>query len=69
MNLFLGMAGIPPFLGFFSKILIISSLLFYENYYLFLLFFISSLIIAFYYIQNYRFFGVNLKNTNFLKQN
>jgi len=69
MNLFLGMSGIPPFLGFFSKILIISSLIYYENYFLFFTFFISSLIIAFYYIQNYRFFGYRLKNITYFKNN
>lgn len=66
-NLFLGMSGIPPFLGFFSKLSIISLLIFYENYFLFFLFFISGLIISFYYIQNYRFFGYNLKSINYSK--
>lgn len=69
MNLFLGMAGIPPFFGFFSKILIISSLLYYNNYFLFTLFFISSLVISFFYIQNYRFYGYNIKNITYLKNN
>ena len=66
-NIFIGMSGIPPFLGFFSKLLIISSILFYENYFLFILFLISSLIISFYYIQNYRFFGYSLKSINYCK--
>jgi NADH:ubiquinone oxidoreductase subunit 2 (subunit N) len=63
------MAGIPPFLGFFSKLSIITLLLFYESYFLFVIFFISGLIISFYYIQNYRFFGYNLKNINHNKNN
>lgn len=64
-SIFLGMAGIPPFFGFFSKILIISNLYFTNNYYLFILFFVVGFILAFYYIQNYRFFGFNQKNLNY----
>lgn len=65
INLFLGMSGIPPFLGFFSKIMVVTLLLYNENYLLFSIFLISGLIISFYYIQNYRFFGYNLKNINY----
>ena len=67
INIFLGMAGIPPFLGFFSKIFVITYLAYNENYFLFILFLLSGLIISFYYIQNYRFLNYNLKNLNFSK--
>jgi NADH-quinone oxidoreductase subunit N len=61
------MAGIPPFLGFFAKISVISLLIFNEEYLLFLLTIISGFFIAYFYIQNYRFFGYNLKNINYTK--
>ena len=66
-NLMLGMSGIPPFLGFFSKISVISVLMLNENYFYFFIFFISGLVLSFYYIQNYRFFGYNLKSINYSK--
>lgn len=61
------MAGIPPFLGFFAKISLISLLLFNEEYLLFFLTLISGFFISFFYIQNYRFFGYNIKNINYNK--
>ena len=66
-NLMLGMSGIPPFLGFFSKISVVSVLMLNENYFYFFIFFISGLVLSFYYIQNYRFFGYNLKSINYSK--
>lgn len=68
-NIFLGMAGLPPFLGFFSKISIISNLYLDSNYFMCILFLISSLIISFFYIQNSRFFGFFLKKIKFFKNN
>lgn len=69
INIFLGMAGLPPFLGFFSKISVIANLYFDKNYFLCILFLISSLIISFFYIQNSRFFGYSLKKTKYFKNN
>lgn len=63
------MAGLPPFLGFFSKISVIANLYFDKNYFLCILFLISSLIISFFYIQNSRFFGYSLKKTKYFKNN
>lgn len=66
-NIFLGMAGIPPFLGFSVKLLLIANLYLDGNYYLFNLFLISSLIIGFFYMQNFRFYGIILKKRQFFK--
>lgn len=65
--LFISMAGIPPFLGFFAKISLVSLLLFNEEYLLFFLTLISGFFISFFYIQNYRFFGYNVKNISYNK--
>lgn len=65
--LFISMAGIPPFIGFFAKISLISLLLFNSEYLLFFLTLISGFFISFFYIQNYRFFGYNIKNINYSK--
>jgi NADH:ubiquinone oxidoreductase subunit 2 (subunit N) len=65
--LFISMAGIPPFLGFFAKISLVSLLLYNEEYLLFFLTLISGFFISFFYIQNYRFFGYNIKNINYNK--
>lgn len=65
--LFISMSGIPPFLGFFAKLSLISLLLLNEEYFLFFLILISSFFISYFYIQNYRFFGYNIKNINYNK--
>lgn len=69
LNIFLGMAGLPPFLGFFAKISIITNLYIDKNFFLCILFLISSLIISFFYIQNNRFFGFSLKKIKYYKNN
>ncbi len=69
IHIFLGMAGLPPFLGFFTKISIIANLYINNNYFLCILFLLSSLIISFFYIQNSRFFGLFLKKTKYFKNN
>ena len=61
------MSGLPPFLGFFIKISLITLLINNEEYLLFFLILLSGLFISFFYIQNYRFFGYNLKNINYKK--
>lgn len=53
--LFLSMAGVPPFLGFFSKLLILI-LLINVNFFLLYLFFFTLLFFGLYfYLQNIRF--------------
>lgn len=66
---FLGLSGMPPFFGFFAKMSIISLFLLSQDYLLFFLSIVSSLFIAFFYIQNYRFYGFNLKTINYQKNN
>ena len=53
--LFLSMAGVPPFLGFFSKLLILISLI-NANFFLFYIYFFTLLFFGLYfYVQNMRF--------------
>jgi len=53
--LFLSMAGVPPFLGFFSKLLILISLI-NINFFLLYIFFFGLLFFGLYfYVQNIRF--------------
>ena len=53
--LFLSMAGVPPFLGFFSKLLILISLI-NTNFFFFFFFFFGLLFFGLYfYMQNIRF--------------
>src|SRR5574343_663977 len=66
-NIFLVMAGFPPFLDFFSKISVIDNLYFDKNYFLCILFLISSLIISFFYIQNSIFFFYLLNKSKYFK--
>lgn len=63
----LSMAGLPPFIGFFAKFSVISLLFFNQEYLLFFLTLFFGLFISFFYIQNYRFYGFNIKNLNFKK--
>lgn len=62
---FFGLAGIPPFFGFFSKISIISFLLCEEQYFFFFMSLFTGLFSAFFYLQIYRFSGSTLKSINF----
>jgi len=66
-NIFLGMAGLPPFMGFFIKLILLSNLYYDANYFLFDLFLISSLIIAFFYMQNFKFYGLSVNKRYFFK--
>lgn len=61
----LSMAGIPPFLGFFSKFFFISLLIHNEEYLLFFLTLTVSLFLSFFYLLNYRFIGYNIKSLNY----
>jgi NADH:ubiquinone oxidoreductase subunit 2 (subunit N) len=67
------MAGVPPFLGFFSKILILI-LLVNSNFFLFYIFFFGLLFFGLYfYLQNIRFLHstglgkLNYANVGFLR--
>jgi NADH:ubiquinone oxidoreductase subunit 2 (subunit N) len=67
------MAGVPPFLGFFSKILILI-LLINSNFFLFYTFFFGLLFFGLYfYLQNIRFLHstglgkLNYANVGFLR--
>lgn len=67
------MAGVPPFLGFFSKLLILI-LLINSNFFLFYLFFFGLLFFGLYfYLQNIRFLystgigKLNYANVGFLR--
>ena len=60
------MAGVPPFIGFFSKIFIITLMV--NNYFflLYSLFFITLLIGLYFYVQNIRFlYSTNLHTLNY----
>jgi NADH-quinone oxidoreductase subunit N len=58
----LSLAGIPPFLGFFSKLIIISYFFLKKNFFLLMMFFLLNFFIMYFYIQNFRFL---IKKNNF----
>ena len=62
---FVGLAGIPPFLGFFSKLSVIILLLFSGDYFAGILCLVSGFFVAFFYLQNYRFYGYQKKYFNY----
>lgn len=53
--LFLSMAGVPPFLGFFAKILILVSLVNLNFFTMYFFFFILLFFSLYFYVQNIRF--------------
>lgn len=53
--IFFSIAGIPPFLGFFSKILILIVLLNSNFYLLFIFYFLFLFFALYFYLQNLRF--------------
>ena len=63
----LGMSGTPPFLGFFTKFSVISMLLTAQDYLFFFITVLSGFFAAFFYIQNYRFYGYSLKSYTYVK--
>jgi len=63
--LLFSMAGVPPFIGFFSKLFIITLLVNNAFFILYTLFFIILLIGLYFYVQNIRF----LHSTNFSSLN
>lgn len=62
---FVGLAGIPPFLGFFSKLSVIIILMFSGDYFASVLSLTSGFFVAFFYLQNYRFYGYQKKYFNY----
>ncbi len=54
---FAGMSGLPPFLGFWGKLGVVSTLLFTGEYVLSFLNLASGLVLLYFYFQNYRFLG------------
>nr|YP_010852847.1 NADH dehydrogenase subunit 2 [Symbrenthia lilaea]WGL40266.1 NADH dehydrogenase subunit 2 [Symbrenthia lilaea]WGN99216.1 NADH dehydrogenase subunit 2 [Symbrenthia lilaea]WKR35334.1 NADH dehydrogenase subunit 2 [Symbrenthia lilaea] len=71
---FLSLGGLPPFLGFFPKWLIINFLLFNNLFIILFFFFLSSLIMLFIYIRiiyfSFMFYSIKLKwNKIFIKNN
>ena len=60
--LFLSLAGIPPFIGFFSKFFIFSGIIFINFFFIILFFIMYSLVSAIYYLRI-------LKQIFFLKHN
>ena len=62
---FFGLAGVPPFLGFFSKISVVSLMLFEEQYFFFFMSLFIGLFASFFYLQVYRFSGFSLKTIHY----
>lgn len=60
--LFFSMAGVPPFLGFFAKLLILLTLLHSSFVFLYFAFFILLLFSLYFYMQNMRFLHSTLSN-------
>nr|AII02249.1 NADH dehydrogenase subunit 2 [Endrosis sarcitrella] len=74
---FLSLGGMPPFIGFFPKWIVINFLIFNKIYIVTFIFIMMSLIMLFFYIRifyssfmfNYlklKWFKINIKNNNFL---
>lgn len=67
-QIFLSMAGFPPFFGFCMKLILLSNLYLDQNWYLFYLFLFFGFFIAFFYLQNFRFFGFVMSRRFFFKK-
>ena len=63
--LFLSLAGLPPFLGFFSKFFIFTGILFINHIFIILFFIVYSLYSAIYYLRIIKqLFFLHLKKSN-----
>jgi NADH:ubiquinone oxidoreductase subunit 2 (subunit N) len=67
-SFFFGLAGIPPFLGFFAKICIVSTLLYEEQYFFFFLSLFVGLFASYFYLQTYRFSGFSVKSIYYINR-
>jgi NADH:ubiquinone oxidoreductase subunit 2 (subunit N) len=61
--LLLSMAGVPPFIGFFSKLFIITLLLNNSFFLLYMFFFVILFLGLYFYVQNLRFLHSTNKQT------
>lgn len=67
--IFFSLAGVPPFLGFFSKFLLFAGVFISSNFFLFVFFIFLNLFFIFFYIQNVRFlFSKTNKNIYIYQQ-
>lgn len=64
--IFFGMAGIPPFLGFYAKLKIILLLLNNDTIFFFFITLFSGLFSAFFYLQVYRFSGFSFTRVQYV---
>lgn len=64
--IFLSLAGVPPFIGFFSKILILVSLINSNFFFFYFFFFILLFLALYFYLQNLRYLhSTSLKQINY----
>lgn len=63
--IFLSIAGVPPFIGFFPKLMILISLLNSNFFFFYFFFFVLLFLGLYFYVQNIRF----LHSSNFSKLN
>lgn len=61
-------AGVPPFIGFFSKIFIVNLLVNFNLFLLYFLFFLLLMLGLYFYIQNIRFLHTTSTSTSFLQK-
>ena len=64
-SFFFGLAGLPPFIGFFAKVSVITVLLTDEQYFFFFLTIFIGLFASYFYLQAYRFSGFFIKCLNY----
>jgi NADH:ubiquinone oxidoreductase subunit 2 (subunit N) len=67
-QIFLSMAGFPPYFGFFIKVTLLANLALDNNWYLFYFFLFFGFFIGFFYLQNFKFFGLILTKRVFFKR-
>lgn len=67
-SFFFGLAGVPPFLGFFAKISVVSILLQEEQYFFFFLSLLVGLFASYFYLQIYRFSGFSIKSIYYISR-
>jgi NADH:ubiquinone oxidoreductase subunit 2 (subunit N) len=58
--IFLSFAGIPPFLGFFSKFIIAGFLIVKSNFFYFFIFLFFNFFVIYFYIQNFKYINTSL---------